>query len=209
MIIGVDESGTGAWAGPYTVTALAAYVHESDLLRKAGGTDSKKMTDINRRAAINAISEIALFAHTSFVSVAVLDLHKKTAWRNAVVASVTHVAACLQGRGIPMTSVSVVIDGLCDWRTERRITDELKITQVRFLTGAEDQVPAVGAASVFAKTERNDAMRELHETYPVYGWGKNFGYGTQEHKEAILRYGRSPEHRDIKVEVLGWSKRTP
>lgn len=208
MIIGVDEAGTGAWFAGYTVTALASYSRDADRLRKAGGRDSKKMTDIARRAAIDEISTFTLFVCTEFVSVAAINARKKDAWRDAVVAAVTDVVGGLLGCGIERTSIVIVVDGLRDWRTERRINDELKITKVRFLTGAEDQVPAVGAASVFAKVTRDDAMRELHKIYPEYGIDRNKGYGTKQHSDAILKHGRSPEHRDIKVGVLGWKKET-
>jgi ribonuclease HII len=201
VIIGVDESGTGAWAGPYSVTALAAYEHDSDLLRRAGGRDSKRMTDIRRRAAIVTIADVALFASTKLVQVAEIDARKKDAWRRAIFATVREVVEEVCSRGIAEASIEVVIDGLPDPTVRTKITKELW-TAVRFLTSAEDQVPAVGAASVIAKTERNDAMKALHEKYPRYGWNKNYGYGTEQHLQAIKQYGRSPEHRDLKVDVL-------
>jgi ribonuclease HII len=202
VVIGVDESGTGAWAGPYSVCAAAVYAHESDLLRRVGGRDSKKMTDIRRRAAIVAISDVLLYACNVLVPVTAIDARKKDAWRDAIIESVGHVVELLRQHGIATSRIEIVIDGLPDPRTQKRISRELGIAAIKFLTSAEDQVPAVGAASVIAKTERNDAMRELHEKYPVYGWNKNYGYGTQQHADAIERHGRSPQHRDLKVDVL-------
>jgi ribonuclease HII len=53
----------------------------------------------------------------------------------------------------------------------------------------------IAAASILAKTQRDAHMRSLHMEYPVYGWERNKGYPTAEHREAIRRYGLSPFHR--------------
>ena len=201
VVVGVDESGTGAWAGPYFICAAAAYAHDAEILRKAGGRDSKRMTDIRRRGSIIAISDILLFASNVAISVAEINARKKDAWRSGVLKSTTTVVELLIKRGIAVASIDLVIDGLPDARTQRLIIEKTGIV-ASFLTGAEDQVPMVGAASVLAKTKRNEVMRELHQMYPQYGWDKNYGYGTQQHADAISRNGRSPEHRDLKVEVL-------
>ncbi len=54
---------------------------------------------------------------------------------------------------------------------------------------------SIAAASVLAKTWRDEKMRELDKLYPQYGWARNMGYPTREHIEAIRRYGLTPEHR--------------
>ncbi len=54
---------------------------------------------------------------------------------------------------------------------------------------------SIAAASVLAKTYRDEYMIKLHEEYPQYGWITNKGYGTPEHKRAIEKYGLSPYHR--------------
>ena len=53
----------------------------------------------------------------------------------------------------------------------------------------------IAAASVLAKTFRDDYMLRLHEEYPMYGWAKNKGYPTREHRLAVREYGLSPYHR--------------
>ena len=53
----------------------------------------------------------------------------------------------------------------------------------------------IAAASVLAKTYRDDYMMRIAEEYPVYNWQKNKGYPTREHREAVMRYGLSPYHR--------------
>ena len=54
---------------------------------------------------------------------------------------------------------------------------------------------AIAAASVLAKTYRDDYMNRIGKEYPVYNWGKNKGYPTREHRLAVMRYGLSPHHR--------------
>ncbi|HBE41037.1 MAG TPA: ribonuclease HII, partial [Bacteroidales bacterium] len=54
---------------------------------------------------------------------------------------------------------------------------------------------SIAAASVLAKTFRDEHMATIHNEYPVYGWDKNKGYGTPFHRIAILKYGISPYHR--------------
>lgn len=54
---------------------------------------------------------------------------------------------------------------------------------------------SIAAASVLAKTYRDDYMLQLHEQYPLYGWDKNKGYPTKEHRHAIEQYGTTPYHR--------------
>ena len=53
----------------------------------------------------------------------------------------------------------------------------------------------IAAASVLAKTHRDEYMKRLDEEYPMYGWAKNKGYPTREHRLAIRKYGISPYHR--------------
>lgn len=54
---------------------------------------------------------------------------------------------------------------------------------------------SIAAASILAKTHRDEFMRQLHERYPAYGWKKNKGYPTREHREAIRLHGPTPFHR--------------
>jgi ribonuclease HII len=201
VIIGVDEAGTGAWAGPYFVCAAAAYEHDASDLRRVGGRDSKRVSSIRRKGSIAAISDVLLFACSIEVPVAEIDARKKDAWRSAVVHVTLLVVELLLSRGIESPSIDILIDGLPDTRTKNWIRSNSGI-DARFLTQAEDQVPVVGAASVIAKTERDLCMKSLHEKYPQYGWNRNYGYGTKQHADALVLYGRSQQHRDINVGVL-------
>jgi len=63
------------------------------------------------------------------------------------------------------------------------------------IIGGDGLYAPIAAASVLAKTYRDDYMRMIHREYPMYGWDKNKGYGTAQHVRAILQYGLSPYHR--------------
>ncbi len=54
---------------------------------------------------------------------------------------------------------------------------------------------SIAAASILAKTHRDEFMTELHRDYPEYGWDRNKGYPTQAHRKALLEHGPSPHHR--------------
>lgn len=198
VVIGVDESGTGAVAGPYTVCAFASYEHEADDIRQLGGKDSKSVTDIMRRASVEKLADASLGAVVTFVSVQEINKDLKESWRSAIVKSVREVVELLDDRGIDRSLVKIIIDGNQD-RSLRRQLLPLQVGQIYFLVKADKTVPAVGAASVFAKTERNDAMKLLHKEYPAYGWATNYGYLAPSHIEAIKRLGRTPHHRNWKI----------
>ena len=75
--------------------------------------------------------------------------------------------------------------------------DSLNIlwASVEGMQRAVRRLASIAAASVLAKTRRDEKMRELDRRYPQYGWAHNMGYPTPEHIEAIRRYGLTPEHR--------------
>ena len=54
---------------------------------------------------------------------------------------------------------------------------------------------SIAAASILAKTHRDEYMENLHQEYPLYGWNKNMGYPTRAHRQAVLKYGPTPYHR--------------
>lgn len=65
----------------------------------------------------------------------------------------------------------------------------------RAVVKADYRIHCVACASVVAKVCRDRLMERLHQRYPGYGWDQNKGYGTEDHREAILRLGATPHHR--------------
>lgn len=182
--LGVDESGTGAWASIYTVAAVALDEPTSARLKRLGLTDSKALSDNRRRHLFDVILSEAAAVACTIVDVPTIDKHKGsfTAW----VAAVNCVIERIQQECVP---ASIVIDGA---------PRQGILAEARFMPKADKHVPAVSAASIVAKTIRNDIMRDLHAQFPMYGWINNAGYGTADHQAAIDAYGICEHHRDIK-----------
>ena len=63
------------------------------------------------------------------------------------------------------------------------------------LVKGDSRSVSIAAASIIAKTERDQVMRDLDTAYPGYGWASNMGYGTKSHQDGLDRFGISPHHR--------------
>ena len=202
ITVGVDESGTGAWAGPFTVCAMALYAEDQQQLRRLGVKDSKVLSDDRRRKLVDQIVDYAVVGFCAFAEVQDIRSHgQKEAWRRAACTSIMHVVGALPSGA----EFEVVIDGNADLT----LKDQLMRAGVkpRFLVKADATIPAVSAASIVAKTMRNDRMAELSALHPEYLWLLNAGYGTPEHQAAIEKYGKTIWHRPVK-NLAGVSLRT-
>ncbi len=191
ITIGIDESGTGAWAGPYTVCAVATNRAGDSELAGLGVRDSKKLSDDKRRLLVQSIADISLGVQCVPVSVDHINKFGKNAWRKAILTCVE-----LLMKQLGDLPSSIVIDGSND-----RVVDMLHDAGheiVRCEIEADGSYTSVGAASIVAKTIRNDLMHELHQEFPAYRWSNNAGYGTVEHQKAIDVHGVTVHHRRIK-----------
>lgn len=190
-VLGIDESGTGAWAGPYVVGGVLF----EKWCRPDGVTDCKKLRDATRRRLVPIIQASAVAYHCEVVEVS--DIRRyghRESWRRAISQTVF---TLLESAHLRHTVV--VIDGHPDILVHNDIKKCYKDMVVKFLPKADLTVPAVSAASILAKTKRNDLMIELGKKYPEYGFAYNAGYGTSEHAEALVNYGRSVHHRPLQV----------
>jgi ribonuclease HII len=162
FLLGIDESGTGAWAGPFHVAGTVFPYHQT----LEGVIDSKKLTDKRRRELVPIITEAAVDCIVGIVQPETIAEKKQgPAWQDQM---------------------------------RKRIQEEVKGgLRVSFEPQADEKYLAVSAASILAKTYRNDYMIELHRKFPEYGWAKNAGYGTEEHARALVQFGRSPHHRPL------------
>ncbi len=193
LLIGVDEAGTGAWAGPATVAAFAVYARNEGALKATGVRDSKKMNDRARRDLFVEIMAYAEQANVSMIPAKALGDDHRGAWREGVATAVrpiveAHAKKC---------KITLVVDGKEDV-TLAGYFDRVWGLRVRFEPRADDLYPAVSAASVLAKTIRNDEMIALAKTYPAWGFEQHYGYGVAAHAESICVYGVCPEHRKIR-----------
>lgn len=172
---GCDEAGRGPLAGPVFAAAviLPPDFHHPWL------NDSKKMTALRREALRPIIEREAVAWAVSEVSAEEIDS------LNILNASITGMQ-----RAVRMLAVKpdfLLIDG-----NRFKPFDSLPYATV---VHGDATFASIAAASVLAKTYRDEMMVRLSEEYPQYGWNRNMGYPTAEHIEAIRRYGLTPYHR--------------
>ncbi|MCL4528392.1 MAG: ribonuclease HII [Chloroflexi bacterium] len=179
FIAGLDEAGRGALAGPVAVGAVIL-PNDSNLSSTLSGVrDSKQMTPLERESAAPRIKEIALTWGIGFASSDEID-------SDGIVAA-TRLAALRS-----LESLSLIPSYLLtDFRLE---LPQLDISQTALVKG-DALCLSIAAASVLAKTARDELMRGLDSTHPGYGLGKHKGYGTPAHRLALKRLGYSPIHR--------------
>ena len=200
-LAGVDEVGRGAWAGPVVACAVVL-PRERALLRPlialivptagprrasplrlgerspATVRDSKKLLAEQRAAAASVIHDVALDVGVGTVPAGLVDDLGLSAagqlafWR--AVSALVQPPDCILVDGFPLWSQA--------------------IPQISMPQG-DQHCLSVAAASIVAKVARDGMMTSLAADMPDYGWDRNVGYGTPEHRDALARLGPSPQHR--------------
>ena len=172
---GCDEAGRGCLAGPvYAAAVILPKGYRNEMLN-----DSKQLTEKQRYELRTIVERDALSW-----SVKALDNH----WideHNILQASFK--AMCLAVEDLKLKPELLLIDG-------NRFYNDTEIGYECIVKG-DGKYLSIAAASILAKTYRDDYMKEMAEKYPEYGWGRNKGYPTKQHYEAIERYGITPLHR--------------
>lgn len=180
FVAGLDEAGRGALAGPVAVGAVILPNNKKVLSRSlAGVRDSKQMTPLERETLAPRIQEVALTWSVAFASADEID--------SLGIVPATRLAALRALTGLSITPQYL----LTDFRLE---LPELDISQTALVKGDVLSL-SIAAASVLAKTARDQLMCELDLCYRGYGLGKHKGYGTQSHRSAMKHLGVSPIHR--------------
>lgn len=172
---GLDEAGRGPLAGP--VFAAAVILPEGFSHPRLN--DSKKMTEKAREELRPIIEKEAIAWAVEKVSAEEIDR------LNILWASVT-------GMQRAVLRLSVKPDFLLVDGNRFKPLDGYRYATV---VHGDATYKSIAAASVLAKTYRDDYMRELAKKYPQYGWERNMGYPTPEHIAAIKAFGLTPEHR--------------
>lgn len=173
--VGCDEAGRGCLSGP--VTAAAVILPEnfkSELLN-----DSKKLNKKNRDKLRIKIEAEALAFGVAFVS------HKRIDEINILNASIEAMHLAIDK--LNTVPNHIIVDG-------NRFKPYKNITHNTIIKG-DSKYLSIAAASILAKTYRDEYMEKLHLEYPEYNWKQNKGYPTKKHKEAISKNGPSPHHR--------------
>ncbi len=196
LLAGVDEVGRGALAGPVSVgiavvdlqdPTLLADVRDSKLLKVA---DRERLVPLVRDWSVaSAVGHATAPEIDALGIIGALRLAGTRAWLAVLAAGVTPDV--------------VLLDGSHNWLSpaaQASLFDEEPAgdaceAPVHTLVKADMQCLSVAAASILAKVERDNLMRDLHGEYPAFGWDVNKGYGTAAHKDALRSDGPTPHHR--------------
>lgn len=172
---GCDEAGRGCLAGP----VFAAAVILPDGFTHEWLNDSKKLTE-RRREQLRPIIEKEALAW----AVGIVD-HAEIDKINILNASILAMHRALDG--LKLRPEAIIVDG-------NRFKPYGDIPWTTFVKG-DGRFGNIAAASILAKTHRDEYMTMLHERYPQYGWNINKGYPTAAHRKAIAEFGPTPCHR--------------
>jgi ribonuclease HII len=174
----LDEAGRGAWAGPVVAAAVVLPPDPGLALRLAGVTDSKQLTARQRGRLLESIRAEAAGSGVGIVSSQEIDL--------LGIAEATRRAmqAAIQALAIPPDFLLIDYVRL----------PALAIGQRSYVKG-DSRVLSIAAASIVAKVTRDRLMAELASEHPGYGFERHKGYGTADHRAALLSNGPCAIHR--------------
>lgn len=187
--VGCDEAGRGPLAGSVFAAAviLDPCLLENDEHSQwlAILNDSKQLTDKQRQYLRPLIEQHA--TAWAVVEVTAEEIDKI----NILNASITGMQRALDQ--LPITPQHIIVDGN-KWKPYIPEGQVMEIPAQTVVKG-DSKYLSIAAASVLAKTYRDEYMLRLHEQFPQYHWDTNMGYPTKAHYEAIRQYGITPYHR--------------
>ncbi|ROT15705.1 ribonuclease HII [Muribaculaceae bacterium Isolate-102 (HZI)] len=172
---GCDEAGRGCLVG----SVYAAAVILPDDFRHPMLNDSKQLTEARREKLRPIIEAEAVAWAVGIVTPEEID------HINILRASILAMHRAIDALGVKPGAI--IVDG-------NRFSAYGDIPFQTFVKG-DGRFGNIAAASILAKTHRDEYMRNLHEQYPQYGWNVNKGYPTRAHRAAIAEYGPTPYHR--------------
>lgn len=172
---GCDEAGRGCLAGPvFAAAVILPDGYTNDLLN-----DSKKLSEHTRDALRPVIERDALAWAVGIVDNDEID--------HINILQASFLAMHRAVDGLSVRPDFLLIDG-------NRFRPYDGISHQCIVKG-DGKMMSIAAASILAKTHRDEFMKRIHEEFPQYGWNVNKGYPTKAHREAIARFGATPYHR--------------
>ncbi|GGE96652.1 RNase HII [Chishuiella changwenlii] len=173
--IGCDEAGRGCLSGPVVAAAvILGNSFENDIIN-----DSKQLSEKKRNSLRTFIEENALFWAVGIVSPKEIDE-----------INILNASFLAMHRAIDQLNCQkdlIIVDG-------NRFTAYQDIPHECIVKG-DSKFMNIAAASILAKTYRDEYMEKIHEEFPMYNWKKNKGYPTKDHRAAIKEFGVTPYHR--------------
>lgn len=177
VVAGIDEVGRGPWAGPVVATAVILDAARLPEALAAAIDDSKRLTPVARETIA---AELPAFARIA-IGAATVD---EIAVRNILGATFLAMNRAVARLGV--VPDLALVDG--------NRTPALPCP-ARAIVGGDGLSLSIAAASIVAKVTRDRLMARLGSRYPGFGWERNAGYGTPEHRAALKRLGVTPHHR--------------
>ena len=184
IILGIDEVGRGPYAGPLVIGACILPKNREDNPWIDELNDSKKLSEKKRESLYKIIKENATSA-TGWVAANELD---EIGISEALKLATRRAVLKIQEEKVPFNEI--IIDGISNFLVGTKL--EKYVTTMK---KADFLIKEVSAASIVAKVERDNYMKELAKKYPGYGFEKHVGYGTAAHQKAMEELGLTPEHR--------------
>lgn len=172
---GTDEAGRGCLAGPVVAAAVILPKDFSHPLLN----DSKQLSEKNRQLLKPIIEEKAIAYAVSFVFQDEVDKI------NVLQASITGMHRAIEA--LEVTPEFIIVDG-------NKFRNYKEIPHKTIVKG-DAKYLSIAAASVLAKTYRDEYMKKIHHEFFEYNWQKNKGYPTKEHRDAIRKFGATLHHR--------------
>lgn len=173
-VAGIDEAGRGPWAGPVVAAAVIL-----DRARLPDGLDDSKKLTARRRTA--------LFDHILAGGAVGIGIGTVDEIDRLNIARANDLAMARAVRALPAVPGFVLIDG--------RHVPHIIEWPARAVIGGDGLSLSIAAASIVAKVARDRIMADLATRHPGFGWDRNAGYGTAEHRAALDRLGPTPHHR--------------
>ncbi|AMB58189.1 ribonuclease HII [Microterricola viridarii] len=193
-VIGCDEVGRGAMAGPVSVGM--AVIDAGAGAFPDGLRDSKLLSEKRREALAPLAADWVLYSAVGEASAAEVDALGITACLGL---AGKRALLALHAAGADIAASVVLLDGSQDWLNPALASPLRVQTRIK----ADRDCASVAAASVIAKVHRDHQMIAAHEEHPHFGWAGNKGYGSPAHMGAIAEHGPTELHR------VSWIKTEP
>lgn len=192
---GTDEAGRGCLAGPVTAAAvILPKDFKDDILN-----DSKQLSEKTREKLRPIIEQQAISFAVVHLEPTEIDeiniLNASMKGMQECVLKLNPIPEFIIVDGNRLLNAKLGLKNTSGKQFSKTEIELLKAIPNRSIIKGDAKFMSIAAASVLAKTYRDDYMNRIHEEFPMYNWTKNKGYPTKEHREAIRKYGVTKYHR--------------
>ncbi|SHH59820.1 ribonuclease HII [Flavobacterium johnsoniae] len=192
---GTDEAGRGCLAGPVTAAAvILPSVFENNILN-----DSKQLSEKARALLKPIIEEQALCFSVTHLFPDEIDeiniLNASMKGMQECILKLKHIPEYIIVDGNRSLNAKLGLKNTFGKQFSKEEIELLKSIPNQSIIKGDAKFLSIAAASILAKTYRDEYMDQIHEEFPMYNWKQNKGYPTKEHREAIKKYGTTKYHR--------------